>query len=694
MITKKSDGTSLSANYGTVVQGDTRSFLAKLSVNGTDLNAGIRKLIITKGSCGGDQFAIGSVYSASLVAELFDLSTNVKGQDIKVEIGLEVNGVYEYITVGYFTATEVKTTAYVTTINAYGHSVSKTGGTFTVPATQNISGLISAIQTATGVTISIDTMDTSYVVNGDMTGLTCYQALQSLASLVGGYVMDNADGSISIKKFSTTSTLSVDSGLMVMLPDIEEADFTVRGATVTAGEDVYTYGTVDIEVENPYMTQDIFTNLFVANLVGYSYRPATIGLSMGDPRIEGNDVLTVTDINSNTYTVPCHQVTHTYDGGFYTNIIGIRATQQAVDEATPAPISSKIVETAKNVATISRQVSEVSAIASNTDQYFWFTSTGTDTGAHITEVPQDEFTDSTSPNYQSGGNLLARSNGIAVRDGLTELSTFGTSGMRIGKTDEKHIEVLPSAFNVYEEDGSVPFSVSTENSLTTWTHGMGVNLTASSGNFRQYATNVFLKGSLTDNRVYFGVTSSGYPTTFNDYITLPSSPSSYPTSYYLITVNGVECLAKWVERSTIGILFNNTSNSARFPAMQITEKYYETWIKANDAQLSVSRNRMGLIDTTGTSDASTTYARTYGHMVSVAIGVYNTNSIANNGIIYQGNLMNLVPSASAVLVGYRGGFVYGYISSNGAIAVYNATGGTVTSSSSQPIVLYGTYIYQ
>lgn len=56
----------------------------------------------------------------------------------------------------------------------------------------------------------------------------------------------------------------------------------------------------------------------------------------------------------------------------------------------------------------------------------WYEQTASDTGAHITEVPQDEFTDS-----PSGGNLLARSNGIAVREGLLELATFQNDGLRL-----------------------------------------------------------------------------------------------------------------------------------------------------------------------------------------------------------------------------------------------------------------------
>lgn len=65
---------------------------------------------------------------------------------------------------------------------------------------------------------------------------------------------------------------------------------------------------------------------------------------------------------------------------------------------------------------------QAKTVADNTAQYFWFKSTGNDTGAHISEKTQSEFI--ASP---SGGNLLARSNGIAVRDGMDELAVFGVS---------------------------------------------------------------------------------------------------------------------------------------------------------------------------------------------------------------------------------------------------------------------------
>ena len=435
MITVNSQGNPLSADYATIVKSDERSWLARVSVNGTELSGDILSMTITKGSCGGSEFEVGAVMSSVLTLSMSELTTNVKGQDIKAEVGLEINGSYEYITLGYFTATEVKKNHYTTDITAYGHSVSKTGALLPALASQRLSDLRNYISSATGVNVTFDNaINTSYEITVSLEGMTSYQVLQIIASVVGGYVKDEADGSISIKVYDNTSTLSVDAGMMVNLPDAEEVDFTITGIKCTVGDIVYTYGTPNVEMSNEYMTADLFNNVCVPNLVGYSYRSATINLTLGDPRLEGDDVLTVTDIDGSTYVVPCHQVTHKYTSGLSSDVSSMRATMEDLGEATPAPISSQIKKR-------DEQITKLDRIASNTNQYFWFTSTGTDTGAHITEVPQDEFTDPTDPNYQSGGNLLARSNGIAVRDGMTELSTFGTTGIVLGQNEQSRAEI-------------------------------------------------------------------------------------------------------------------------------------------------------------------------------------------------------------------------------------------------------------
>lgn len=84
------------------------------------------------------------------------------------------------------------------------------------------------------------------------------------------------------------------------------------------------------------------------------------------------------------------------------------------------------------------------SISGDDNQYFWFRGTGTDTGAHITQVERDQFE---ADPTMGGGNLLARSNGVAVRDGLLELASFGERGIFLNNRDNVPIMRVEAASN-------------------------------------------------------------------------------------------------------------------------------------------------------------------------------------------------------------------------------------------------------
>ena len=84
------------------------------------------------------------------------------------------------------------------------------------------------------------------------------------------------------------------------------------------------------------------------------------------------------------------------------------------------------------------------SIAGDGNQYFWFKSTGTDTGAHVTQVDRDTFE---ADPTMAGGNLLARSNGIAIRNGLDEMLTATTQGVQIRAEGREGIKVTTSAMS-------------------------------------------------------------------------------------------------------------------------------------------------------------------------------------------------------------------------------------------------------
>ena len=69
MISKNSSGSNLNANYGSIIQGDSRSFQAKFLLNGSELSCDMVRLEIKKGSCGtGGGFQVGSLIANTLTA--------------------------------------------------------------------------------------------------------------------------------------------------------------------------------------------------------------------------------------------------------------------------------------------------------------------------------------------------------------------------------------------------------------------------------------------------------------------------------------------------------------------------------------------------------------------------------------------------------------------------------------------------
>ena len=104
------------------------------------------------------------------------------------------------------------------------------------------------------------------------------------------------------------------------------------------------------------------------------------------------------------------------------------------------------------------------SIAENTDQYFWVTETGTDVGAHITEVTKEEFLDD-----PTGGNLLARSNGIAVRNGLVEVSYFGADSARVGNFNSLHVGIDADSID-FNDGGTTLGYVGTDTAMFPSVH--------------------------------------------------------------------------------------------------------------------------------------------------------------------------------------------------------------------------------
>ena len=432
MITINSDGNTISQAFINAISDTTKPYIVQLVHNGEALDCAIERLDVTKGSAGAvDAFNLGAVVASSMVATVKGLSETIKGEVVEAQVGLcvdEANQTYEYITLGHFLVSMAKATTYTTTIEGHGATVSRTTGAFTSPQDMTppkaltIANIADEVETEMGVSLTLDSaIDTSAELTLPMSGITTYQALQILASVVGGYAVDTYDGNVEVKLYDDTVTHSVNTGMMVRLPEAEEEDYEVTGVLVnTAAGAIGSQTAINLITDANWLTLDMFAD-YEANIVGYTYRPASFALVVGDPRIEGTDVLEVTDVSGGTYSVPCHLLMHSFAGGLTTAVQSANATQISNDIATPAPITSQLGE-------IRSIANEAEQEARNVNQYFWHTTTdtGAGAGAHITQIPQVDFI--ANP---SGGNALLDSDSIDFRKGLNILATFGTDGMTI-----------------------------------------------------------------------------------------------------------------------------------------------------------------------------------------------------------------------------------------------------------------------
>ena len=685
MITKDYQGNTLPLAYGTTVQGDNREWLAKLLMNGTELSCGIKKIEITKGSCGSDtEFTIGNVISSMLVAEVLELTDDVKGEDIEVRIGLNVSGVYSWVSIGTFTIATVEKTIYSTTLTGYGTIVSKGGISFPDLTAPTIAQVGAYIGTELGCTVTLDAnIDDTLTIGQPMVGLTTYQALQVLANTVGGYAIDTADGNVKICLYDDTTTHSVNAGLMVKLPDVEEQDFSITGVRVTVSAESYDVDGVisavgyesatpiNLLAENPYMTQDLFDDM-ESHIVGYTYRPANIGLTLGDPRIEGDDVLSVTDADGSVYVVPCHSVKHIYTGGLATEVLAVRPTNSADGIGSISPIQAKLDTLNSGVVTARSEASKAQTIANDTKQHFWFWETipaGADpdvgTGAHISDVSEEDFNDSASPLYHTGGNLLARSNGIAVRDGLTELATFGANGVTVGRDDTANVELGATSFKAYDEDGAQTLEISSSGVSVTkqmneYLYKTGATATVI-GNQKTLAWT--LKHTITGSdtfsiEFYSAIGSSNY--VYQHDISLTSGQGSFSGGFtnasghfsFTIDVNGNAVSISW---------YTTTSDDLFFPV-------YRVWYVA-DGYAPIYM----LGDGSATGAYSTAMGRktTSSGYASVAEGI-NSRATANYSHAEGDQTLASAPSAHAEGRYTEASGSYAHAEGNGSYATDNS----------------------
>jgi len=284
----------------------------------------ITSLSFDSGSISGEVFQIGSTYMNS-VQIVFPSIIESIAEDIEVipELGVMVNGSYEYTKLGHF---------YVDDFDR-----NKNNNTTSITATDKmrfmegeyISKLIYpkayrevALDVANSAGVEVSTNSFASLGIGAINqpeGYTHRQAIGLIAQFEGGFASFNRNGELEIRRLApTTFEITPESYLLKGFTK-NEASYRIGGISVKTGEeetDVIRVGSTNgsqVELENKVMTKTLLNKMWelVKTLNYFPYELKWRGC----PPLEAGDWIYISDKDGNKYSVPNLSYSITFNGG-------------------------------------------------------------------------------------------------------------------------------------------------------------------------------------------------------------------------------------------------------------------------------------------------------------------------------------------------------------------------------------------
>lgn len=325
--------------FGTLVQQDSRTFKCLLTYDKVSITK-VKSIKLTGGSETGDDFSLGSTMSQYIEVTIPDGNLLIEGKEILLQIGMDVNGLTEYVPMGYFTAGKPKKADDQITFTAYDRMMN-TERTFSMNGTTtNTVAVLKKIAEITGVPIV--TTGLTAISMKVPKGYSCREVLSYVAQLYGAFAVCNRRGQIELHTY-------VDSNYKVKpnryWGNFEHNDYAFdvlkfvcytgqdkngKSISISSGS-----GARSVSFSNPFMTQTVLNNI-LALFKSFSYMPGILKM-MGDPRLDPWDILTVADLSGNTYKVPIMKMEWEYDGGLTYSVEAVGLSEEETNADYKGP---------------------------------------------------------------------------------------------------------------------------------------------------------------------------------------------------------------------------------------------------------------------------------------------------------------------------------------------------------------------
>lgn len=296
-------------------------------------------------------------------------------------------------------------------------------------------------------------------------GITCRQIFSWASEIAGKFVKCNSDGEIIFDWYTTSSNViapSDDNNAIYYKQDgLKYENYTtsvldrvvvyqtnvdtivhVYPSGVTTGNTYDVSGNLLLIDASDATYTAVAQNIYnVITAIGV-YKPFNVNLFPFNAPFRAGEKITVTDSQGVTFTTLAMTVTRT------TNDVLVSSTGNEVYASASSSSIAQIYALTENAKE-----------SAQTNQYFWFQSTGNEAGAHITQIPKDEFLQE-----PQGGNTWITSDGVVIRDAQNQLASFSRVGVRIGAENESAMKITSTDVLGVNEDNVPLFRIDMDGS--------------------------------------------------------------------------------------------------------------------------------------------------------------------------------------------------------------------------------------
>lgn len=321
-----------------VSQMGSNPYIAKITLDsGQSIQGEPVQGIVFRGGANGDADAvtIGSAVASSveITLDAEHVSTSFEQRKMTVELGQNVNGSIEWLKMGRYDVTDISEDDGTITVTGMDEIAAKmdveyqdiAGFDFESGAEIGSLDLAEAICNRHGLSINLSGLK-DYNVSGFIPyGCTDRQILGMIAGLYGKFAMIDRTGTVRFKWYENCGVEIT--GDEYYEDGMEKAGFefsvswlkcyceTLEETLIRGNPE----GSQGIYFACPWMTDEILDGIW-NSLRGFGYTPVK-GLSfLGDPRLDLGDMITLKNLNGESFLVPVVTISHEFDGGLLTEI--------------------------------------------------------------------------------------------------------------------------------------------------------------------------------------------------------------------------------------------------------------------------------------------------------------------------------------------------------------------------------------